>query len=60
MSRIPLKYHTNIESYTQYTHPKLICSGTDGCTHRQYLLNIQEYALAPRGAYEYFAEYFVD
>jgi hypothetical protein len=29
MSRIPLKYHTNIKFYTQYTHPTLICRGTD-------------------------------
>jgi hypothetical protein len=27
--RIPLKYHTNIKFYTQYTHPTLICRGTD-------------------------------
>jgi hypothetical protein len=32
MSRIPLKYHTNIKFYTQYTHPTLICRGTDGRT----------------------------
>jgi hypothetical protein len=29
MSRIPLKYHTNIKFYTQYTHPTLICRGTN-------------------------------
>ncbi len=29
MSRIQLKYHTNIKFYTQYTHPVLICRGTD-------------------------------
>ncbi len=29
MSRIPLKYHTNIKFYTQYTHPTLICRRTD-------------------------------
>ncbi len=29
MSRIPLKYHTNIKFYTQYAHPMLICRGTD-------------------------------
>ncbi len=29
MSRIPLIYHTNIKFYTQYTHPTLICKGTD-------------------------------
>ena len=32
MSRIPLKYHTNIKFYMQYTHPMLICRGTDGRT----------------------------
>jgi hypothetical protein len=32
MSRIPLKYHTNIKFYTQYTHPTLICRETDGQT----------------------------
>jgi hypothetical protein len=39
------KYTTNIEFYTQYTHPTLICKGpdtqTDARTHGQYLLNIQ-------------------
>jgi len=30
MSRIPLKYHTNVLFYTKYTHPTLICRGTDG------------------------------
>ena len=29
MSRIPLKYHTNVLFYTKYTHPTLICRGTD-------------------------------
>ncbi len=29
MSQIPRKYHTNIKFYTQYTHPTLICRGTD-------------------------------
>ncbi len=29
MSRIPLTYYTNIKFYTQYTHPTLICRGTD-------------------------------
>ncbi len=29
MSRIPLKYHTNIKFYTQHTHLMLICRGTD-------------------------------
>jgi hypothetical protein len=54
MSQIPLKYHTNIKFYTQYTHPMLICRGTDtgtggrtdgradGWTDGKYLLNIQE------------------
>ena len=32
MSRIPLMYHTNIKFYTQYTHPTLICRGTDART----------------------------
>jgi hypothetical protein len=36
MSRIPLKYHTNVLFYTKNTHPTLICRGTDaqtdGCT----------------------------
>ncbi len=57
MSRIPLKYHTNVLFYTKYTHPTLICRGTDARTHartdgqtdgrtdgrtdRKYLLNIQ-------------------
>ncbi len=35
MSRIPLKYHTNVLFYTKYTHPTLICSGTDGHTDGQ-------------------------
>ncbi len=29
MSRIPLTYHTNMLFYTKYTHPMLICRGTD-------------------------------
>ncbi len=37
MSRIPLKYHTNVLFYRKYTHPTLICrgtdAGTDGWTH---------------------------
>ncbi len=33
MSRIPLKYRTNVLFYTKYTHPTLICRGTDACTH---------------------------
>ncbi len=32
MRRIPLKYHTNVLFYTKYTHPTLICRGTDACT----------------------------
>ncbi len=32
MSRIRLKYHTNVLFYTKYTHPKLICRGTDART----------------------------
>ncbi len=32
MSRIPLKYHTNVLLYTKYTHSTLICGGTDACT----------------------------
>jgi hypothetical protein len=32
MSRIPLKYHTNVLIYTKYTHPTLICRGTDART----------------------------
>jgi hypothetical protein len=33
MSKIPLKYHTNVLFYTKYTHPTLICRGTDARTH---------------------------
>ncbi len=37
MSKIPLKYYTNVLFYTKYTHPMLICRGTDarmdGRTH---------------------------
>ncbi len=33
MSRIPLKYHTNVLFYTKDTHPTLICRGTDARTH---------------------------
>ncbi len=33
MSRIPLKYHTNVLFYKKYTHPTLICRGTDAHTH---------------------------
>ena len=32
MSRIPLKYHPNVLFYTKYTHPTLICRGTDART----------------------------
>ncbi len=32
MSRIPLKFHTNVLFYTKYTHPTLICRGTDART----------------------------
>ena len=32
MSRIPLKYHTNVLFYTKYTHPTLICRGTHART----------------------------
>ena len=32
MSRIPLKYHTNVLFYTKYTHPTLICRGIDART----------------------------
>ena len=35
MSRIPLKYHTNVLFYTKYTHPTLICRGTDARTDGQ-------------------------
>jgi hypothetical protein len=45
MSKIPLKYHINVLFYTKYTHPTLICRGTDARTHARtdgkYLLNIQ-------------------
>ncbi len=44
MSKIPLKYHKKVLFYTKYTHPTLICRGTDGCmdgrTDGKYLLNI--------------------
>jgi hypothetical protein len=29
MSKIPLKYHKKVMFYTKYTHPMLICRGTD-------------------------------
>ncbi len=32
MSKVPLKYHTNVLFYKKYTHPTLICRGTDGRT----------------------------
>ena len=32
MRRIPLNYHTNIKFYTKYTHPTLICRGTNART----------------------------
>ncbi len=35
MSRIPLIYHTNKQFYTQYTHPMLICRGTDARADRR-------------------------
>ncbi len=53
MSEIPLQYHKNVLFYTEYTHPTLICRGTDrrtggrtdrrtdGRTDGKYLLNIQ-------------------
>ncbi len=34
-SRIPLKNHTNVLFYTKYTHPRLICRGTDTRTDAQ-------------------------
>ena len=33
MSKIPLKYNINVLFYTKYTHPTLICRGTDARTH---------------------------
>ena len=35
MSRIPLKCHTKLFFYTKYTHPTLICRGTDTRTDAQ-------------------------
>jgi hypothetical protein len=32
MSKIQLKYHKRVLFYTKYTHPTLICRGTDGWT----------------------------
>ena len=33
MSKIPLKNNINVLFYTKYTHPTLICRGTDALTH---------------------------
>ena len=33
MNKIPYKYNINVMFYTKYTHPTLICRGTDGRTH---------------------------
>jgi hypothetical protein len=53
-NKIPLKYNIYVLFNTKYTHPTLICRGTDGRTDARtdgkYLLNIQGYALAPWGA----------
>jgi hypothetical protein len=35
MNKIPLKYNRNVLFYTKYTHPTLICRGTDTRTHGQ-------------------------
>jgi hypothetical protein len=32
MSKIPLKYHKKVFFCTNYTHPTLICRGTDAWT----------------------------
>ncbi len=58
MRRIPLIYHTNIKFYTQYTHPMLICRGTDAHTDgrteniysifRDKLLLLGEHVFGPR------------
>ena len=32
MSKIALKYHQKVLFYTKYTHPTLICRGTDART----------------------------
>jgi hypothetical protein len=32
MSKIPLKYHKKVLFYTKFTHPIIICRGTDGRT----------------------------
>jgi hypothetical protein len=36
MSKIPLKYHKKVLFYTKYTHPTLICRGTDARTENIY------------------------
>jgi hypothetical protein len=33
MSKIPLKYNKKVLFYTKYTHPTLICRGTDARMH---------------------------
>jgi hypothetical protein len=33
MSKIPIKYNKKVLFYTKYTHPTLICRGTDTRTH---------------------------
>ena len=33
MSKLTLKYNINVLFYTKYTHPTLICRGTDARTH---------------------------
>ena len=33
MSKLTLKYNINVLFYTKYTHPMLICRGTDARTH---------------------------
>ncbi len=35
-SKIPLKYHKRVLFYTKYTHPTLICGGTDARTENIY------------------------
>ncbi len=36
MSKIPLKHHKKVLFYTKYTHPTLICRGTDARTENIY------------------------
>ena len=36
MSKIPLKYNKKVLFYTKYTHPTLICRGTDARTENIY------------------------